>query len=264
VTDMVAAVELRHDPTEQCNFKPLLDPNTPDLCASQKNPPVHFEEDFEDGLGGWTLTNQGVFAGGWPGTNWVQDTSLPGGRSGAAAFAANLDGQCSGGAGDVSGVMRLESPSIHLPAAGQLSPRLSFDHYIASELNFDGGNVKVSINGGAYAVVPASAYVFNPYNTTLATAAAGNTNPMAGEAAFSGTDGGQVFGSWGTSQIDLTKIGVKPGDAIRLRFDFGMDGCTAIDGWYVDDVKVQTCNLKKKPKNDKSAARTPAVLGWKD
>ena len=52
-------------------------------------------------------------------------------------------------------------------------------------------------------------------------------------------------GSWGQSQIDLTRLGVEPGDTIRLRFDFGMDGCTGIDGWYVDDVNVSACNASK-------------------
>ena len=66
-----------HRSDAQCNFQPLLEPNTPALCADQKNPPVIYLEDFEDGLGGWTLTNQGVFAG-WPGTNWVSGPSLPG------------------------------------------------------------------------------------------------------------------------------------------------------------------------------------------
>ncbi|NGZ99577.1 hypothetical protein G5V59_02075 [Nocardioides sp. W3-2-3] len=40
-------------------------------------------------------------------------------------------------------------------------PRLSFDHYVASEVNFDGGNVKVSVNGGAFALVPADAWLYN-------------------------------------------------------------------------------------------------------
>jgi Zn-dependent metalloprotease len=266
VSDTIAAVQFRHDPTEQCNFKPLLDPNTPDLCANQKNPAVIYEEDFEDGLGGWTLTNQGVFAG-WPGTNWVQKTSLPGGRSGAAAYAAGPDaGNCDHGDGDISGVMRLESPAIHLPAAGIQGPRLTFDHYVLTELNFDGGNLKISVNGGAYALVPKTAFVFNPYNTTLEPPTTGtppvprNTNPLAGQDAFSGTDGGQVFGSWGQSQIDLTKIGVNPGDTIRLRFDFGRDGCGGIDGWYVDDVKVRACNTKKA---GRGSARSLAVTAWK-
>ena len=50
--------------------------------------------------------------------------------------------------------MRLESPSIKLPSGGVHSYRLGFTHYIASELGWDGGNVKLCINGGAYAVVP--------------------------------------------------------------------------------------------------------------
>jgi hypothetical protein len=247
VSEMIAAIELRREPT-QCNFQPALRQNPPSLCANQKNPPVLYEEDFEDGLGGWTLTNQGVFAG-WPGTNWAHSTSLPGGRAGSAAFGENLQqGNCDGGAGDVSGVMRLASPAIALPNTGILSPRLTFEHYFATEFGWDGGNVKISINGGAYQVIPASAFSFNPYNSTLNPAAAGNTNPLAGEPGFTGTDGGEVTGSWGQSQIDLTKLGVKAGDTIQLRFDMGMDGCTGIDGWYVDDFKVRACNTKKDDK----------------
>jgi hypothetical protein len=245
VTQMIAAVELRTNPAAQCNFQPLLKPGEPDLCAGQKNAPVIYEETFEDGLAGWSLSNQGVYAG-WPGLNWQADSSLPGGRSGTAAFAVDPDaGNCDQGAGDVSGVMRLTSPAVHLPTAQQMSPRLSFRHYVATEANFDGGNLKISVNGGPFELVPASAFIFNAYNTTLATAAAGNTNPLAGQAAFSGTDGGEVFGSWGLSQVNLTAIGISAGDTIQLRFDFGMDGCAGIDGWYVDDVKVQACNTKK-------------------
>jgi len=194
-------------------------------------------------LGHWTLTNQGVFSG-WPGLNWTRATTLPGGRLGSAAFAVDPDaGNCDGGAGDISGMMSLESPVIKLPNSQTLSPFfVTFEHYVASEFTFDGGNLKISINGGAYTLVPSSAYTFNPYNTTLQP-----TNPLATQAGFSGTDGGQVSGSWGQSQVNLTMLGVMPGDTIRLRYDFGMDGCAGIDGWYVDDVKVRACNVKKSP-----------------
>jgi hypothetical protein len=137
--------------------------------------------------------------------------------------------------------MSMESPNIRIPKGRALVARMSFEHYVATEGGWDGGNLKISINGGPYTLVPASAYTFNPYNLTLNPASGGNTNPLAGQDAFSGTDGGLVTGSWGQSQIDLAAIGVKPGDTIRLRFDFGMDGCTGIDGWYVDDVNVATC-----------------------
>ena len=54
-----------------------------------------------------------------------------------------------------------------------------------------------------------------------------------------------MTGSWGESFVDLSLLGVKPGDTVRLRFDFGMDGCTGIDGWYVDDITVSACNASK-------------------
>lgn len=248
VKAMAAAVELRRAPT-QCNFQPLLNQNKPSLCANQKNAPVIFEEDFEDGLTGWTLTNAGVFPAGWePKTDWVATSALPPGHSGSAAYAIDRDGQCGVPTGDRSGVMTLASPAITLPAAAILSPRVTFEHSIASEFGFDGGNVKISINGGAYALVPASAFIFNPYNTTMVTSGGGNTSPLAGQPGFSGSDGGEVTTKWGESQIDLTKVGAKPGDTIQLRFDFGMDGCGSIDGWYVDNVKVRACNTKKDTK----------------
>jgi hypothetical protein len=142
-------------------------------------------------------------------------------------------------------MMSLESPPIHIPTSQNNGTFfVTFEHYAATEAGWDGGNLKLSINGGPYQIVPSSAYKFNPYNTTLNTAAQGNTNPLAGQPAFSGTDGGQVTGSWGQSQVNLTMMGVQRGNTIRLRYDFGMDGCTGIDGWYVDDVKVRACKAR--------------------
>ena len=260
VTAMIAAVELRTDPTEQCNFTPLLDPNTPSLCPEGQDSRRLYREDFEHprGLRGWTLTNQGVFSG-WPDLDWVQDASLPGGRSGRAAFAEEPDiGDCAGGDGDISGVMHLESPVIRIRTTPNTQGiKLSFDHYVATELGWDGGNLKISINGGPYEVVPASAFTFNPYNMTLQTAAAGNTNPLAGQPGFTGTDGGQVTGSWGTSHVDLSALEVGGRDEIRLRFDFGMDGCTGIDGWYVDDVVVSACEQRGPARSTAAAMRRP-------
>jgi Zn-dependent metalloprotease len=239
VAAMTEAVELRTDPTTQCNFRPILEGDAPPVCGDQ-TATVVFTEDFETGLDGWTLTNQGVFEG-WPNLDWTTDASLPAGEVGSAAFGADPDmGDCGAGAGDVSGVMRMESPSIALPGG---TMRLSFDHYIATEQGWDGGNVSMSVNGRAYALIPSSAFLFNPYNATLQTAAAGNTNPLAGQPGFTGTDAGELVSSWGTSIIDLGATGarIRPGDTVRFRFDMGMDGCTGIDGWYVDDVTVSVC-----------------------
>lgn len=248
VDEMIAAIELRVDPAAQCDFQPILQQDPPALCQGTKNPPKFFIEDFESGLAGWTLSNQGVFDG-WPGYDWSQASTLPGGRAGSAAFAPDPNaGNCDGGEGDISGVMRLESPSIHIPNSKVFAPHfLTFEHYVATEAGWDGGNLKISINGEDYEIVPESAFTFNPYNMTLQTAAAGNTNPLAGQPGFSGTDGGSLYGSWGQTQINLSMLGVGRGDDIRLRYDFGIDGCSGNDGWYVDDVTISACNANKEP-----------------
>ena len=45
----------------------------------------------------------------------------------------------------------------------------------------------------------------------------------------------------------LLTVGVKAGDTIKLRFDFGRDGCGGRDGWYVDNIKLQSC-LARRPR----------------
>jgi hypothetical protein len=156
--------------------------------------------------------------------------------------------------------MRLTSPEIRLPATKILAARLSFRHYIAIEPDYDGGNLKISVNGGAFELVPTSAFLFNAYKAQLLTEADGNTNPLAGQPAFTGTDSGSLSGSWALSQVDLSALGVKAGDTVQLRFDMGTDGCTGIDGWYVDDVQVTTCTAVEQSKDADVGGTAPATL----
>ena len=134
--------------------------------------------------------------------------------------------------------------ALHDFSAPLVGEQLVFEYPLLREpvfrTEFDGGNVKYSVNGGAYEQVPDSAWLYNAPGGHLESAAGGNTNPMAGETAFTGTDGGQPTGSWGTSVIDLAELAAT-GDKVSFRFDFGMDGCNGIDGWYVDNVTLSIC-----------------------
>ena len=178
------------------------------------------------------MTNPATYDGG----TWVQRTSLPDGRPGAAAFAADpIIGDCN--LDDETGVSFLESSDFIAPADRSVL-HVAFDHWLATETGYDGGNVKVSVNGGAFQLVPSARFAFNAYNRSLTIP--NNTCPMAGEEAWSGTDGGSLSGSWGQSQLDLSGL-ANPGDTVRLRFELGMDGCNGNTGWYVDDVRVYTC-----------------------
>ena len=99
---------------------------------------------------------------------------------------------------------------------------MQFTHYVATEDGVDGGNVQLSVNGGAFAPIPASAYTFNGPKPLLDAATDGQHQPArrAGRLQWV-TDAGSVFGSWGESQVDLTAAGVDPGDTIQVRFGDG-------------------------------------------
>ena len=235
VAAAMRAVDMRSDPV-QCGFQPILDPGPPPV----EPPVVIFEETFDtESAESWTLSNHGISDEYTP-RDWELTTILPAGREGRAFWAINSSfiGNCQDN--DQSGVMSLESPAIGLSETIS-DAVLGFDHYVATEAGWDGGNVKISVNGGEYALVPETAFLFNPNNSNVIDVDGENenTNPLAGEPAYTGQDQGELLGSWGRSQIDLTAL-AEPGDTLRIRFDFGVDGCTGVEGWYIDNLEVST------------------------
>ncbi len=254
VANTMTAVEMRTDPV-QCNFQPMFDPNTPALCGPEFDTNTVWKEDFEDGLTGWAPSFE-LGDGGGIHAPWEASTDAPGDHPGGVAYGPAPDqGQCSGdGVTDFSSRDSITGPKVVLPRGQLMSPTLSFDHYVATEAGYDGGNVKYSLNGKPFKVIPASAYIFNGPKV-LATEADGSTNPLAGEDGFTGTDGGKVTGSWGTSLVNLAAIGAKGGSNIKLRFDIGRDGCGGIDGWYVDNVMISNCEEDVAPVQSRTIAR---------
>lgn len=238
VEKAIAAVELRTPPV-QCNFQPILAKNPPALCSTGLTQSNVFTDGFEGSVAGWTISHSDQTPD-FTQRDWSVVSALPNARVGKAFFAPDpIIGTCGPG-GDESAVLHLDSPLITIPV-GASNLNLSFDHYVATEQGWDGGNLKVSVNGGPFQIVQAADFVYNPYNLVLQTVGAGNTDPMAAQPAFSGTDAGTVKGSWGRSIVNLVPYGATPGSTIRLRFDLGSDGCNGVIGWYLDDVTVYQC-----------------------
>jgi hypothetical protein len=229
VAAAMAAVEMRDFPF-QCSFE-ILRSDPPPIRADFEV----FSETFDAApTGGWEFSNRGVDPDDYIPRNWAWTAETPDGGSGGAIFATDDDmgGNCS--SNDQSAVLQLTSPVIEIP--DNTTAMVVFDHYIATEPEYDGGNIKISVNGGPYELAPPEAFRFNSYNTELE-GSADSTNPLAGEPAFSGLNLPFIRGSWGQSQLRLEGI-ANPGDSIRLRFDFGVDGCTGYDGWYVDNLRI--------------------------
>ena len=247
VAKAALAVELRTPPS-QCHFQPLLAQAPPAQCAAGSAPSYFFSDGFENGdawMDRWTLARTEVFPADFTARDWQVVGNLPDQRAGRAFFAPDPKiGTCAAG-DDQSGTLHLLSKVISI-AKSVSDTRLSFDHWVATEAGWDGGNLKIRVNGGAWQEIAPADYVYNAYNRSLLVAGSPNfnSNPLAGQKAFSGTDAGSVDGSWGRSIINLAPYAA-PGSKVQLRFDLGTDGCGGSFGWYVDDVSMYTCKPKK-------------------
>lgn len=233
------AVEMRTPPT-QCNFQPLLGQNPPADPACGPGTTAHtlFADDFEGNTSSWTASYTTSSATFTP-RNWSVSNTLPDGRPGSAFYAPDpTSGNCTPAA-DETGVLHLTSAAISIPAV-MSGPTLTFEHWVATEALFDGGQLMLSVNGGPFTLVPQANFIYNGHNATLATAGAGNSNPRAGQRAWSGTDAGSVDGSWGKTIVNLTGL-VASGDNIQLRWGLSTDGCGGSFGWYVDNVRLYDC-----------------------
>lgn len=238
VTNAILAVEMRINP-DACNYQPVLG-DTPPLCEASTSNPLFFEN-WESGIGSWTVSQLPTNAATWQSRDWVINSTLPDGRAGNAIFGIDpLNGNCSS---DLeNGIIRLQSPLITIPNITTGTFDMAFNHYVATENEWDGGNIKYSLNGGEWTLLPSTAFLANPYNSSINTIAEGNDNPLQGEEAFTGTDGGSLSGSWGQSVVDLSALGVNANSNIQFRFELGTDGCNGNDGWYVDEIVIYNCS----------------------
>ena len=204
--------------------------------------------DWEAGLGAWTVGTYGrAQPEAFDTPDWDAVGGLPDSRAGKAAFVANLDlGACPGD--DQSGVLTLTSPSIDIPADAN-GQRIALNHWFDIEEDWDGGNLKISVNEGPFTLVPGSAFETGPYTGVLFEAIRDtlpyNANPLAEQEAFTGPGLDLAGGSWGVSRVNLNLIDPAiAGKSIQLRFDFGIDDCWGEVGWYVDEVEVYSCEAE--------------------
>jgi serine protease AprX len=100
----------------------------------------------------------------------------------------------------------------------------SFWHWYEIQGRFDGGNVKVSVNGGPFVTIqPVDGYPVSAIYT-------GYGNPLAGQPGYANTSGT----AWSKASFDLHGL-ASEGDSVAVRFDFGADNSLQYRGWYIDD-----------------------------
>jgi subtilisin family serine protease len=174
----------------------------------------YFLWDFEPDDGGFTVTGDV-----W---EWGTPTSGPGNaHSGVKLWATKLASNYPNSAN-----AKLDIPPIIL-AASKPYAMLSFWQWYSTESSYDGGNIKVSIDGGAtWSIVEP----LGGYNGTASTANVG----IPGERCFIGTTTGNF---WHQKMFDLSAY---TGNELMIRFHFGSDPSVAYPGWYIDDVMLRS------------------------
>lgn len=131
---------------------------------------------------------------------------------------------------------RLVSPEIALPA-GQSPLTLKFWNYQSLEDKasgcYDGVIVEISTDdGSSWSQLPGSAMLTDPYNGMVDS---GFSNPLAGIHAWCGDPQ-----DWLNSVVNLAGY---EGQNARFQFRLGSNSSQSREGWYIDDVVVQSCQL---------------------
>ncbi|MCU0756912.1 MAG: hypothetical protein MUE46_17670 [Xanthomonadales bacterium] len=193
----------------------------PGDCAEGTVASSVFSEDFTAGVGGFTIGGTGA-------QNWALSTVRPSPASGGNAMLATNVATVSD--------QQLTSPVIALPT-DQQPLTLRYQNWRNIENNgatgcWDGGVLEISVNDAAFTPLAGPALLNDPYRGPISS---GFSNPLAGRDAWCEPDPGRAYAN---SLVDLSPFA---GQSVRLRWRLATDSSVSREGWYVDDVQVQSC-----------------------
>jgi hypothetical protein len=205
------------------SFSPVRDLQialAPGACGAGLAPSTALlNANFDSGAAGWANVASGTGT-----AAWALSTARPFGGSGSSWLAVDVT---------TTSDQWLVSPSVVLPT-GQLPQTLQFrqDRTLEPRAGggcWDGGFVEFSTdNGTTWTQFTPAQILEEPYTGAL------GDGPGNGRQAWCGTK------PYTRTTID---IGSLAGQAVRFRFRVSTDGSVgfAPDGWYIDNVAVQTC-----------------------
>ncbi len=191
----------------------------PGDCPIGVTPTENLFEGFESGAAGWTHSGTG--------DSWAASTVRK--HTGTFSFHANDPAVVSD--------QRLHSPAIALPSAGAAPLSLIFwQHQTIEDVSatacFDAAVIEISTDGGTNFTRLESEILVDPYDGPVDD---GFQNPLANENAWCGDPQ-----DWTKSITDLSAFA---GQTVILRFRLASDNSVSREGWYIDDLAVQSCTV---------------------
>ncbi len=124
--------------------------------------------------------------------------------------------------------------SVNIPTGKTV--HLHFMHAFGFEhssggTRYDGGILEYSTNGGStWQDANGLGFTHNGYNGTLSSS---TSNPLKGRQAFSANSNGYI-----SSRVNLNSLA---GQNVRFRFRIGTDASGDNYGWFIDDIRIYTC-----------------------
>ena len=203
----------------------------PGSCPAGTVANTVFTDDIEGDVSDWSTPPDPVGSG----NTWAQ--SGVNFNSGATSFLA-VDSP-------TTSDQYLVSPSIVLPSAAESPITLSFWNFQNIEANtgagqdacWDGAILEISTDGGAnFVQIQNSNLLTDGYNGNVTVNPA---NPISGLDAWCADDISPASGEQET--VSIVDIDAFAGQTVQFRFRLGTDGAAGDEGWYVDDVTVQSC-----------------------
>lgn len=189
----------------------------PGDCGIGGIPVEFFTEGFENGAPGWST------AGSTGASTWASSSVRT--HSGNFSYRAISINTVSD--------QRLASPPVLL-TPGLSNYTLQFWNHQTMESAvsgcFDGGIIEISTDGGSSWTQLSS--VTHPYDGPIS---ALWSNPLGGLDAWCGNPR-----DWHKPIVDLDAYA---GQTVNFRFRLGTDSSVGLEGWYVDDVRVQACSV---------------------
>jgi len=185
----------------------------PGDCGGNSSVDLGFEEDFESGLGLWTHSGEG--------DTWA----LTQGEAHAGVSSMHADDPS-----DISD-QYLVSPPIALVEGADSAALIFFSKQSIEDSYdgcYDGGLIEVSSDDGVSWTQLAP--VVDLYDGSISSS---YENPAAGKDAWCGDPE-----DWTKSVVMLSAFS---GQTVRLRFRMSTDSSAGYDGWWLDDMKVQSC-----------------------
>jgi len=133
---------------------------------------------------------------------------------------------------------RLNSPALTVPTAATVTLRFNHRHSfeVDATTRWDGGQLRMSVNGGAYVTVPSASFTANGYNNTVGGANVPQCE-LAGQFAFTGESTGYISATYITSVARLGTFNA--GDRISVQFIGAWDDCSQgqVPNWEIDSVE---------------------------